>query len=809
MKPSETLTSFALRLADMVASYAVYHPEREDHAVFAVVTRLKRAMPAQFASTLTRVQESSIIGVLHAAIDYVHQYSLNVETVYAGGEDLRMALYPATGAASQPHPATGSHTLPRLAIRESQSRILFIRERLRRGGHRNTWKRNRARGTQNRWRPYCTYCRKVGHSTESCYFSPRGHTSTCCQTCGGAGRQEVRPKVTVEQETPVEIVHVDFSSPHGAGGGLAMVAVTLFEPNATQSVCALLDTGAAVSLIHKSILPVTTKGSQGGEIRIIVADGSELPNLGKVTVRFGLAGFQFEHSFFIIPAEGLPAKLILGIDFLAAHKVTLTFRPLTFKVEGKDIPVIFAGTANHTSPMLTLCEETQSHQGVSEAATFQGKTIEAHWVPGFSGGTLGPVLERADKLAPAGQAVSALFTPRTYAEGVSLLGQEVVELFRTDDGDPLTVTPHFFHEIRTIGPPVYRKSYPIPEQYREDIREQIGDMLRKGIIRPSRSPYNAPVVPVVKKDKSIRLCLDFRALNHHVVDDRFPLPHIDSMLRSLGTSVIFSLLDLKQGYLQIPLVESSCEKTAFSTPEGHYEFTSLPFGLKDAPSCFQRVMNQVLTGLLGVSAMVYMDDIIVLGTSWDDHLKNLEDVLQRLQEASLSLRLEKCHFFQKEVAYLGHVISQEGIKPQPEKVRAIKTFPQPARQKELLSFLGLAGYYRKFIPNFAEISLPLVDMTKGDVARKHKDREFGPWTPAQVHAFESLKSHLSSTVVLPYPNFAKPFLLTTDASASAIGGVLQQEDEGGRRRPLSYFSRTLNEHERRYSAIEREVLTVV
>ncbi|XP_076065272.1 uncharacterized protein LOC143039284 [Oratosquilla oratoria] len=381
-----------------------------------------------------------------------------------------------------------------------------------------------------------------------------------------------------------------------------------------------------------------------------------MPNLGKVAVRFDLAGFPFQHSFFIIPAEGLSSKLILGFDFLAAHKVTLTFRPLTFKVKGTGVPVILARMAQQSPPLIAVCEERHSYQGVGEAATFLVKTSEAHWVPGFSGGTITLTLERADKLAPVGQAVSALFTARPYAEGASLLGQGVVALLRMENEKAWCKVPFL-----NLSP---------------DTRE-------------------------IRKDQ--------------VVGELTPLVDGGTNV-SVGTVQASNVVDSSRGD---------------------------------------------------------------------------------------KLRLEK------EVAYLGHVISQDGIKPQPDKVRAIKTFPRPARQKELLSFLGLAGYYRKFIPNFAEISLPLVNMTKGDVAGKHKNRELGPWTPPQLHAFESLKSHLSSTVVLPYPNFAKPFLLTTDASASAIGGVLQQEDDGGRRRPLSYFSRTLNEHERRYSTVEKEALAAV
>jgi len=227
---------------------------------------------------------------------------------------------------------------------------------------------------------------------------------------------------------------------------------------------------------------------------------------------------------------------------------------------------------------------------------------------------------------------------------LSGLVRDFPRVFSLDD-EPLVISDQFFHEIRAEGPPIYKKSYPIPLKYREEIRRQIEDMISQGVISPSRSPYNSPLVPVKKKDGTLRLCLDFRLLNEVIQDDRYPLPHIDTVLQRMGRSRIFSCLDLRQGYHQIPLTSQSKEFTAFSTPEGHYHFNVLPFGLKDAPASFQRIINQVLTGLVGEVGFVYLDDIVVLGDSWEEHCDNLRAVLERLKEANLVLKLSKCKFF--------------------------------------------------------------------------------------------------------------------------------------------------------------------
>ena len=247
--------------------------------------------------------------------------------------------------------------------------------------------------------------------------------------------------------------------------------------------------------------------------------------------------------------------------------------------------------------------------------------------------------------------------------------------------------------------------------------------------------------------------------------------------------------------------QASREKTAFITHSGLYEFKKMPFGLVNAPATFQRLMEVVLNGLARDGCMVYLDDVLVVGRTFEEHNDNLAKVFQRLRSAGLTLKPKKCKFAQLQVTYLGHVVSAEGVRTDPKKIRALLEFPVPANVKALRSFLGLASYYRRFIPQFSRIAGPLHALTK-------KNSVF-TWTAACQETFERLRKLLASVPVLAYPDFHVPFVLETDASVSGLGAVLAQQQEGGLVWPIAYASRSLQEHEKRYGATELEGLGVV
>ena len=319
--------------------------------------------------------------------------------------------------------------------------------------------------------------------------------------------------------------------------------------------------------------------------------------------------------------------------------------------------------------------------------------------------------------------VDSLFSPGSKEHAtLSVLTKKYPQVFALE-GEPLTITPYYCHTIQLKSPePIYTKPYPIPIKYHQQIEKQLQELQAHGVIRPSNSPYNSPLIPIAKKDGTLRLCLDFRKLNDNIIDDKHPLPNISTILQQLSESRVFSTLDLKMGYHQVPLSPESTKITAFVTPSGLYEYLSVPFGLKTAAAAYQRIVNSILHGLIGGAAHIYLDDILVTGKNFVDHTHNLERVIERLAEAHMSLRLDKCSFFKDEVSYLGHIISSKGIRPQPEKIKAIMEIPVPKTIKELQSALGIFNYYRKFILGYSNIAHPLNQLLKGQKNEK-KDRK--------------------------------------------------------------------------------------
>lgn len=349
--------------------------------------------------------------------------------------------------------------------------------------------------------------------------------------------------------------------------------------------------------------------------------------------------------------------------------------------------------------------------------------------------------------------------------------------------------------------PFKLRYYPRNPAMQKIINDEIDRMLSEGVIRPSHSPYSSPMVLVRKPSGKFRLCLDMRRLNSASETDAYPMPRINSILEKLREANYITTIDLKQGYWQVPLSDESKPLTAFTVPgKGLFEFVVMPFGLHSAGATFQRLLDKVIGPELEPRAFAYLDDLIIVSKTFEEHLVLLRDVFERLRMAQLKLNPEKCHFCRRELKYLGHVVSSNGIKTDPEKVRAITDFPTPKSVRTLRSFLGLASWYRRFVEDFAKLTLPLTKLL-----RKNARWE---WTETHERAFKELKGRLSSTPVLACPDYNKTFWLQVDASDGGLGAALTQRIDD-KEVVIAYASRLLSDGEKKFTVTEKECLALV
>lgn len=368
------------------------------------------------------------------------------------------------------------------------------------------------------------------------------------------------------------------------------------------------------------------------------------------------------------------------------------------------------------------------------------------------------------------------------------------------------------HEIKLTTNEPFKESYRrVPPALIDEVREHLQEMLDMGAIRPSQSPYSSNVVIVRKKDGSIRFCIDYRKLNSITQKDAYNIPKIDETLHLLAGSKYFSKLDLKSGYWQVELNESDKEKTAFQAGSlGFYECNRMPFGLCNAPATFQRLMEKCMGESNLKECLIYLDDVIIFSTDFEQHLQRLEAVFQQLKRHKLKLKPSKCEFLKTEVKYLGHIVSKDGIQVDMDKIEVVKKWPTPRSTKDVQRFLGFAGYYRKFINNFSSIVRPLNDLLVGTPG-KHKTQQQQKrpftWGPDQQKAFKTIIHKLTSTPILGYANYSEPFKVHTDASSDGLGAVLYQEQEG-KDRVIAYASRSLKPAEKNYHSSKLEFLAL-
>lgn len=370
----------------------------------------------------------------------------------------------------------------------------------------------------------------------------------------------------------------------------------------------------------------------------------------------------------------------------------------------------------------------------------------------------------------------------------------------TDDVGLIRTGSHTIGLVDPLHEPIKIPPRRLQGKAKADVQAEVSRLCEEGIIEPSESPWSAPVVPIYKPDGSVRLCIDYRALNKITLKDAYPIPNLEDTIYNLHDVRYFSSLDLMRGYYQVPMSPNSKPLTSFVTGSGQWQFCRMPFGLCNAPATFQRLMNTILSGFSIDRVMVYLDDVLVIGKTFEEHLDTLGQVLDCLKHHGLKVNPRKCQLFRDRVKFLGHIVSSDGLSPLPENIEAIVNYNAPRSIKSVQRFLGMINFYRRFIPNCSVIAKPISSL----LSAKNL-----VWTDQCQEAFESLKSLLVSPPILGFPDFSsgEPLSLYTDASQYGAGAYLSQKQDG-KERVIAYLSTTFNQAEIKYSVLDKELAAI-
>lgn len=513
------------------------------------------------------------------------------------------------------------------------------------------------------------------------------------------------------------------------------------------------------------------RGSLGGSACTVLIDsGASLP--------FASEDWALKRGFTPIPAEPVRVALPNGVEIvcsrtiqaslkLGEHRERIVLRLIPLSA-GYDV-VLGASWLAHHNPDIDFRTGTVTLRQRGSTVVIRRAQVQQR-----AGLHLMTAAQMARSCRKGGTLFAAVVRPCeggevAAASGVHPLAAPLLEKYKVVFSEPHGLPPKrsVDHAIpladegaRPFSRPMYRMS---PAEL-DELKKHLTDLIEKGFIRPSKSPWGAPVLFAPKPGGGLRLCIDYRGLNALSVKNRYPLPRIDELLDRLTGAKVMSKLDLRAGYHQIRLKEEDIPKTAFRTRYGHFEFTVLAFGLTNAPATFQALMNDVFSDLLDRFVIVYLDDILVYSSSEEEHQRHLDEVLSRLEKAQLYARAEKCAFFQERVKFLGHVVSSKGVELDDKKLDVVKAWQTPTNVTELRSFIGLANFFRRFVRRFAHICAPLHALTSS--------KAVWSWGPEHQAAFEELKLALTSApVVVPFdPN--RPCLVYTDASDLQMGAVL-------------------------------------
>ncbi|KAE9594889.1 putative nucleotidyltransferase, Ribonuclease H [Lupinus albus] len=531
-----------------------------------------------------------------------------------------------------------------------------------------------------------------------------------------------------------------------------------------RPVIVMIDCGASHNFISKKLVDSLQLQVEKTKTYVVeVGDGHHIKCQGKCSnLKLLVQQLEVSQDFYLFALKGV--DVVLGLEWLSSLgevKADFGRMRLTLKKEGTIMTI-------EGNPALTRAE--------LPLGAFMQVLME----------------EGEGMLLHCNDAVQAETDIPRELDRILLQYQEVFQ--EMTELPPKRSQDHAIHLKEGAGIPNLRP-YRCPYYQKAEVERLVGEMLEAGVIQYSISPYSSPIILVKKKDGGWRFCVDYRALNKVTIPNKFPIPLIEELLDELGTARIFSKLDLKSGYHQIRMRPEDVEKTAFRTHEGHYEFLVMPFGLTNAPSTFQSLMNEILRPYLRKFTLVFFDDILIYSPDLTSHSQHLGTILAILMENSLKANLKKCSFGQVKIEYLGHVISEGSVAVDETKIEDVKTWPQPSNVKGLRGFLGLTGYYRKFVKDYGRIARPLTNLLKKDAFA---------WSEEAQDAFEQLKAEMMKLPMLAVPDFTKKFVVETDASSKGLGAVLMQEG-----RPLAFWSKGLSLKAQQKSVYERELMALV
>lgn len=616
---------------------------------------------------------------------------------------------------------------------------------------------------QGKTKARCAYCRMWGHSESDCR---KKKTTSKITPHSSASMVELDDDFAC-----ASAAIIDFPSHIECNGATVNSLIILAGTIENISVKALLDSGASHNFISESfaqtnpqicnlIEPATSSA-------IHAVDGAKLKTVGRIaSAKLNLGSLKETINAYVIPIEKY--DIIVGKPWLTKHNPIIDWRSHRVEITHLNQHHVLKGIRRSKEKKKSIFSNAVSRKELSRSGFLICANVR---------------MEDNSEVPPMVTELIHAF-PRVFQPLKTIPpDRETKHRIETGDSQPVAF-------------PYYRMS---PAEL-ESLKLELDNLIEKGFIRPSKSPWASPVLFVRKKDGSLRLCVDYRALNNLTVKHKFPIPRVDDLLDQLSGAMVFSKLDLASGYYQIAMEPQDIAKTAFRTKYGQYEFTVMPFGLTNAPATFQSMMNDIFKQLIDKFVVVYLDDIMIFSKSYEEHAEHLTQVLEILDRNSLVVKKSKCSFYQEEIEFLGFRIRKGELLMDEKKVEAINSIELLDSIKDVRSFLGLTGFYRRFIEHYSDLATPLTELLKSD-------RNFS-WSEKEEAAFQALKKAVTNAPVLTLPRFDIPFQVTTDASGYAVGAVLSQELNDGIH-PVAFESRKLSPTEKNYAVHELELLSIV